>query len=412
MMRAQKRRISISLVTVFAVLIAFLSVSFAFSGCAESAYGGGKKDPPEQPDDPPIVAENNDYMNPIYPLHKGEKKPLYTADPYVIRGDDGKFYMYCTQTETYTDDNALVPTFKRGPVFVSDNCVDWTYTADVFANYVPDWGHKDAGVWAPTVVKVGDYYNYYYSYSGGNYDNPEIGIGVARSKTPYGPWTHYGKLFDSGEIGVVNSIDPHVLHDGGKLYMVFGSYGGLITLVELEADGLALKGGLEYQKENKVALAGYETYEMNNYEASIILKRNGKYYLFLSTGTTLSGTESTYHVVVATADSITGPYKDSSGRNMFGPNRGDYVITPSMSGAMGVGHMCLIEDDAGEIWMMYHGYDTQATSNKNWRVLYIDKLLWDENGLPSVDDKHASNHEQKPGPYLDKLEKPESQIGV
>lgn len=97
---------------------------------------------------------------------------------------------------------------------------------------------------------------------------------------------------------------------------------------------------------------------------------------------------------------------------MFGPNRGDYVITPSMSGAMGVGHMCLIEDDAGEIWMMYHGYDTQATSNKNWRVLYIDKLLWDENGLPSVEDKHASNHEQKPGPYLDKLEKPESQIGV
>lgn len=376
----------------------------AFASCSERESGGTGE---EKPDDPPqetIVAKNNDYMNPIYPLHKGVKTPLYTADPYVVRGDDGKFYMYCTQTETYDNDDSLAATFKRGPIFVSDNCVDWTYTADVFSGYTPDWGASGAGVWAPSVIKLGEYYNYYYSFSAGNYDNPEIGIGVARSKTPYGPWEHYGKLFDSVEIGVVNSIDPHVVTDDGKVYMVFGSYGGLITLVELEADGLSLKDGLEYQKEHKVALAGFTPYAMENYEASIIYKRNGKYYLFLSTGTTLSGIQSTYRVTVATSDSITGPYKDSKGRDMFGPNRGDYVITPSMSGAMGVGHMCLIEDDLGEVWMFYHGYDTQATSHKEWRVLYIDKLLWGDDGLPHVDDVHASNHETRPGPYLKRLE--------
>ena len=55
---------------------------------------------------PPIEEQitkstNNSYSNPTYPLLFNEKKPTYTADPFVIRGDDGYFYMYCTQTEEY-----------------------------------------------------------------------------------------------------------------------------------------------------------------------------------------------------------------------------------------------------------------------------------------------------------------------
>ena len=398
--------------TVFAAVLS-LCFCTVFTACTggdgdNNGDGGGGEDIPPVILPEEKIAENNDYANPIYPLHDGEKKPLYTADPYVIKGDDGFYYLYCTQTEVYLSDDVLGKTFKRGPVFKSPDCVNWVYTADVFESYTPDWvspvNGNAPGVWAPPVVKVGEYYNFYYSFYAGNYDNPEIGVGVARSRTPYGPWEHYGKLFNSGEIGVINSIDPHVLWDGGRLYMVFGSYGGLITLVELEADGLSLKGGLEYQREHKTALAGYERYEMENYEASIILKRGGKYYLFLSTGATLSGTKSTYHVVVATSDNIAGPYLDSKGRNMFGPNRGDYVVTPSMSGAMGVGHMCLVEDDAQAVWMLYHGYDTQAANYSDWRVLYLDKLLWTDGGLPYVKDIHASNHETLPGPYINAFE--------
>lgn len=392
------------------IIIAVLCLCFCliFSACDKGntgGNGGGNTDPVPSGK----VAKNNDYSNPIYPLHKGVKTPVYTADPYVIRGDDGNYYLYCTQTEVYENDDAIAPRFKRGPVFKSEDCVNWVYVADVFANYVPDWvspvGSDNPGVWAPTVVKVGEYYNFYYSFSVGSYDNPEIGIGVARSQTPYGPYEHFGKLFNSGEIGVINSIDPHVLWDDGKLYMVFGSYGGLITLIELEEDGLSLKGGVEYQKEHKVALAGYERYEMNNYEASIILKKNGKYYLFLSTGTTLSGLQSSYRVVVASSDNIAGPYKDSNGKTLFGPNKGNSVVAPTMSGAMGVGHMCLTEDDAGDIWMLYHGYDTKASTAANWRVLYLDRLVWNsETHMPQVEDNHASNHEVRPGPYINKLE--------
>lgn len=377
------------------LVITLLACSLAFVAC-------DKKNPtPDTPTEPPVVkpvAKNNDYVNPIFPLVGGERKMTYQADPYIVRDDDGTFYMYCTQSDVYTPTIA----FKRGPIWKSVDMQSWEYVGDVFANYVPDWGTSGAGVWAPTVVKVGDKWNFYYSLSTGGDTNP--GIGVATSPTPYGPWTHYGKLFNSNEIGVTNSIDPHVFWDNDNLYMVFGSYGGLITLVELTSDGLALKGGLEYQKENKVALGGYEVYDMNNYEASIIIKKDGYYYLFLSTGTCLSGNNSTYRVVCARSEKLEGPYLDSSGRNMFGPNRGDAVVVPSTKGAMGVGHCAIITDDVGEYWMLYHGYDT--TNKSEFRVLYMDKLIWDEEtGMPHVENSKASNKEERHGPYINALEK-------
>ena len=354
-----------------------------------------KPQPTPDADEKPI-AENNNYTNPIYPLVDGERKMTYQADPYIVR-DNGTYYMYCTQTDVYTPTVA----FKRGPIWKSDDMQSWEYVGDVFANYTPNWGTSGAGVWAPTVVKVGDTWNFYYSLSTGGDENP--GIGVATSPTPYGPWTHYGKLFNSEEIGVTNSIDPHVFWDDDRLYMVFGSYGGLITLIELSQDGLSLKNGLEYQKENKKALAGYEVFENNNYEASLIIKRDGWYYLFLSTGSCLSGNNSTYRVVCARSKNVYGPYLDSQGRDMFAPNRGDAVVTPSMDGAMGVGHCSVIQDDIGDYWMLYHGYNTN--NNSGYRVLYLDKLIWDETtGMPHVEGTIASNGVEKPGPYINALE--------
>ncbi len=349
-----------------------------------------------------IESKNNFYANPTYPIVNGAEDPTYLADPYVIRDEvTKKYYMYTTQSEVNVQDS-LVKYFKRGPVFESIDLVNWVYKADVFESYVPTWGKSSAGVWAPTVAKIGDYYNFYYSLSVGGDDNP--GIGVARSLTPYGPFEHYGKLFSSLEIGVTNSIDPHVFIDNGVVYMVFGSYGGLITLVELTDDGLGLKNGLEYQKENKVALAGYTTYEMNNYEAALILKYEGSYFLFLSTGTCCSGAQSTYHVVMAKSDNVKGPYLDSRGRDMFGPKRGDQVIVPSLTGAMGVGHNGIAQDDLGEYWMIYHGYDTQGPK-PDWRVTYLDKLVINkETGMFETLNKKATNGQELPGPYINSLE--------
>ena len=355
-----------------------------------------------QPSSLPItevrVSYHNQYSNPTYPLANNEKKETYMADPFVVRDDDGTYYMYCTQTEVYTP-NLL---FKRGPTFKSTNMIDWTYVSDVFADYVPTWGESGAGVWAPTVIKIGDTWNFYYSLSIASDPNP--GIGVATSLTPYGPWTHYGKLFNSNEIGVTNSIDPFVFVDDDNVYMAFGSYGGLISLVELTNDGLELKNGLEYQKENKVALAGFEVFDMTNYEGTFIFKKDGWYYLLLSTGSCCNGVNSTYKVVVSRSRNVKGPYLDSQGRDMFKPNRGDPVVVPSLSGAMGTGHCAVINDDNDNLWMLYHGYNTKG-KNPSYRVLYLDQLIFDnETNMPCVENKKASNEEIKDGPYIKSLE--------
>lgn len=355
-----------------------------------------------QPSSLPItevrVSYNNQYSNPTYPLANNEKKETYMADPFVVRDDDGTYYMYCTQTEVYTP-NLL---FKRGPTFKSTNMIDWTYVSDVFADYVPTWGESGAGVWAPTVIKIGNTWNFYYSLSIASDPNP--GIGVATSLTPYGPWTHYGKLFNSNEIGVTNSIDPFVFVDDDNVYMAFGSYGGLISLVELTNDGLELKNGLEYQKENKVALAGFEVFDMTNYEGTFIFKKDGWYYLLLSTGSCCNGVNSTYKVVVSRSRNVKGPYLDSQGRDMFKPNRGDPVVVPSLSGAMGTGHCAVINDDNDNLWMLYHGYNTKG-KNPSYRVLYLDQLIFDnETNMPCVENKKASNEEIKDGPYIKSLE--------
>ena len=355
-----------------------------------------------QPSSLPItevrVSYHNQYSNPTYPLANNEKKETYMADPFVVRDDDGTYYMYCTQTEVYTP-NLL---FKRGPTFKSTNMIDWTYVSDVFADYVPTWGESGAGVWAPTVIKIGDTWNFYYSLSIASDPNP--GIGVATSLTPYGPWTHYGKLFNSNEIGVTNSIDPFVFVDDDNVYMAFGSYGGLISLVELTNDGLELKNGLEYQKENKVALAGFEVFDMTNYEGTFIFKKDGWYYLLLSTGSCCNGINSTYKVVVSRSRNVKGPYLDSQGRDMFKPNRGDPVVVPSLSGAMGTGHCAVINDDNDNLWILYHGYNTKG-KNPSYRVLYLDQLIFDnETNMPCVENKKASNEEIKDGPYIKSLE--------
>lgn len=374
----------------FIAVLPFIFAMTVSTGCSE-------KTPGSQTPETPVVAENNNYVNPVYPLVEGERKITYQADPYIVRDDDGTYYMYCTQTDVYVPNVS----FKRGPVWKSVDMQSWEYVSDVFANYTPNWGTSGAGVWAPTVLKVGDKWNFYYSLSVGSDSNP--GIGVASAPTPYGPWTHYGKLFNSEEIGVTNSIDPHVFYDEGNLYMVFGSYGGLITLIELTDDGLGLKNGLEYQKEHKTALAGYEIFEMNNYEASLIIKKDDWYYLFLSTGTCLSGNNSTYRVVCAKSRNLKGPYLDSQGRDMFAPNRGDPVVVPSIGGAMGVGHCGVATDDIGDYWLLYHGYDT--TNSSGYRVLYLDKLIWDETtGMPHVEGNKASNGQEKSGPYINILE--------
>ena len=79
-------------------------------------------------------------------------------------------------------------------------------------------------------------------------------------------------------------------------------------------------------------------------------------------------------------------------------NRGTLVLDKS-SRFVGVGHNSLTQDDAGNWWIVYHGYDTKKEPNlgtTSRRSLLIDKLLWTEDGWPYVENYIASTTSDVP----------------
>lgn len=346
---------------------------------------------------------NKTYQNPLnFYKQDGSKYFVTAADPDVLKADDGYFYMYCTNTYCEMGNKGMQ--YDRGPIFQSKDLINWTWVGSVFDGHPQalNWGDKDAGVWAPSVIKVGDHYNYYYSLS--LWGDPNPGIGVATSLTPYGPWTHYGKVLDSNLSGVKNSIDPKPIYDeDGKLYLIWGSFYG-IGAVELTDDGTEIFWGINNIKDHLYWIIDDNSngqMDINiNYEGSYIIKRNDSYYYFGSQGTCCDGVNSTYRVKAGKANKLLGKYYGSDGKTLTDEtgSYGDLVIGPSEEVA-GVGHNTVVEDYEGEFWLFYHGFDVDG-EYPNERTIFMDKLYFDENDMPYVENKKASIHQDKIGPLV------------
>jgi arabinan endo-1,5-alpha-L-arabinosidase len=290
------------------------------------------------------------YTNPIF-------AQFSLPDPDVIRADDGYFYLYATEHST-TD-----PLMKNAPIMRSANLVNWERVGSIFTNqthpYITD--QNGAGIWAPSVSRVGDKYVIYYSQPGNNYKHA---IGVASSNSPTGPFTNHGKLIDSNEQGVDISIDAYLYQENGRNYLFWGSFRE-ISVIELTADGLKIKDGVVRKK-----VGG------GQYEAAYVHKRDGYYYLIVSTGNYAKG--GTYRLVVGRSHSVMGPYINKAGKDMVSVNhelilKGDVVFSSP-------GHCSrFITDDVGNDWVLYHAYP----ADKNYRCLMLDKVDW-INGWPIV----------------------------
>ena len=321
---------------------------------------------------------------------KGYENPVWApilADPSVIK-HDGMYYAFGTQ-----DDGVWGDTFgvQYGPILKSKDLINWDFAGSVFKPYNRpgmDWASLNAGVWAPDVVKIGDKFVLYYSLS--IWGDPNPGIGVAVADHPLGPWTDNGKLFTSEEIGVNNSIDSTTFQDeDGNVYLIWGSFRGLYG-VELTKDGLNLKGGIDYAKENKVHIAGLDTstpWNGDTYEAPYVIHKEGYYYMFVSSGTCCNGHNSTYNIRVGRSKNPLGPYIDSEGQSMLGTNRGHQVLKKN-DRFVGTGHNGIVMDDDNNFWIVYHAFDTLEDShvgNSNRRSMLLDLLIWDKDGWPSVE---------------------------
>lgn len=377
------------------IALSALSALALFAGCGTGDGGkpeGGKPDD-GKPDGPTLPTETTryEYSNPLKIVKQdGTEYFVTTADPDLIMGDDGYFYLYPTNCECEMGSKGM--TFDRGPIFKSADLIEWKWCGSVFDGHpeAGNWGTSGAGVWGPTVVRIGSKYNYYYSLSSWGDDNP--GIGVAVGDSPVGPWRHYGKVVDQNDTGVRNGIDPKVIIDDDKVYMIWGSFFG-IACIQLTDDGIEPYYPAEELKNHLTYIIADNTtggMDINiNYEGSYIIKRDGYYYYFGSQGTCLDGMNSTYNVKVGRSESLFGPYVDGEGKELARESYGDLVIGPSETVA-GTGHNAVIQDLDGDWWLVYHGFYGLG-EHSDERSLFIDKLLWDEQtGMPYVEGKTAS----------------------
>lgn len=309
------------------------------------------------------------------------KNPLFEpdlADPSFIKAADGWFYAYGTE-------NTWSPGVHRiTPIVRSKNLVDWEFVGDAF-QMKPAW--KSSGyIWAPQIIYHSGNAMYYLYYSFSAWGDPNPGIGLARSKYPYGPFEDLGKVLDTQSSGVKNSIDPFYISTGKgrhqKHYLFWGSFEGIW--------GVEMTNMKTPQLSEKFKIAG------NAFEASYIYEYDGKYYLFLSSSSCCEGANTKYRISVAAADNIKGPYKTKDGRSIL-PDKVEgtpFLWGNKQKGWIGPGHNGeIIRDDNNRYFMLYHAVDLRNPLLPNGatrRPLMMDELIW-KDGWPSIAEGNPSN---------------------
>jgi arabinan endo-1,5-alpha-L-arabinosidase len=324
----------------------------------------------------PVIGQTNNtdkdvYSNPVI--------RIAAPDPTAFRDKDGSFYLYATEN------------IRNLPIFKSKDMVNWEEVGTAFTDATrPDFfadnkDNKDnvhAKIWAPEIrVVKGKYVLFYSLAQWGNHWVSTVGYAV--SDSPAGPFEPKGKVFDSREVNVENSIDQFFYEEKGKYYMLWGSFHG-IYIMELDVtDDLRITPKLE----TKQQIAG------NAYEGINLWKRKGYYYLIGSIGTCCDGGKSTYKTVVGRSKSLFGPYTDRNGNRML--DNAHELIIKGNDKFVGTGHnSILLQDDKKNTWMLYHAFELEHLDSH--RQVLLDQIHWDKEGWPYILNNEPSTKSVKP----------------
>lgn len=288
------------------------------------------------------------------------------ADPSIIRADDGWFYAYGTRS--YEAGNLTNIQCAR-----SKNLIQWEYLPDALPKK-PTWASKTREFWAPFCLHLNQKYLLYFSTELD--DGSGMGIGIAVSSTPAGPFVDVGTPLLHGES--FTTIDPMVFFDpvSRKNYLYWGSGHAPINVAVMADDCLSLRGFPQ---------AIFKPSTSYQYEALIegayVIFHDEWYYLFYSGDNVWE--KGRYALMVARSKYPIGPFE----RLAEATGKADSVILKSNERWDSPGQNSIIIDDMDEIWTVYHAVDMSHRLNDGTstlrRVMLIDKLIF-ENGWPKI----------------------------
>ena len=292
---------------------------------------------------------------------------IQAADPCVITVGD-TFYLYATNASEGLDCSYI-------RVWSSKNLTDWIEVGKAFVPAVDAWAV--GSLWAPEVIAAnGKYYMYY---SGYNQTTEEMGIGVAVSDSPIGPFHEIEGTFGEKTYSRTEQpidlgypiIDPNpFIDDDGSVYLyvsqdqvnnVSSIYG-----CKLSSDMVTV----EYVTEEALVAptVNSDTTKYWN-EAPYMYKRDGKYYLAFSSGYYKN---KSYCVGLAVSDSP-----------LSGFTKVDYSVfkvATEWTHVSGTGHNSFFPSpDGKELWVAYHSHID--TENRGYqRKINFDKVTFDSDG--------------------------------
>lgn len=281
----------------------------------------------------------------------------YIHDPSTIVKCDGKYYTFGT----------------GGGGLISED--GWTWNSGAV---------RPGGGAAPDAMKIGDRYLVAYSTTGGGLGGGHASkIMVMWNKTldPNSPDFEYTEPMMVAESLVdedCNAIDAGLLLDPttGRLWCTYGTYFGHIRQVELDpVTGARVEGN------EAIDIA-------RNCEASVMMYRDGWYYLLGTHGTCCDGVNSTYNIVVGRSRSVNGPFIDNVGRSMI--QGGGKMVIATEGRLVGPGHFGRYVEEEGVEKMSFHWEADMDQSGRS--VLGIRPLLW-KDGWPVAGEAF------KPGTY-------------
>ena len=278
-------------------------------------------------------------------------------DPSTIIVEEGKYYTYGTGMGL--------------PMSVSDD--GWTWRrAGTLMRALPGGRPGEAvlarggnNTWAPDVVRVGENYFLYYS-APGTQPKSAIGLLIGKTLDPASPsykWEDGGPVVWSDGVEDSNAIDPGVFRDptDGRLWLTYGSYFGYIRLVELDPK----TGKRLYPNRSPLNVA-------INSEASIVIYRDGWYYLLVTHGSCCAGSSSSYNIRMGRSRKVTGPFIDNMGVDML--QGGGKLFLGSAGRFIGPGHFGLL--DVGDGVQKFSCHYEADLDRGGISVLDIRPLLW------------------------------------
>jgi beta-xylosidase len=276
--------------------------------------------------------------------------PGWYADPEgIIYGD--RYWIFPTYSAPYEEQVFL-------DAFSSEDLVTWEKHGRIIDTSSVKWAQK--AMWAPSVTEKNGKYYLFFGANDIQSDDETGGIGVAVAEKPEGPYRdHIGRpIIDRFHNGA-QPIDQFAFRDAdGQYWLIYGGWRHC-NIAKLNDDFSGLDTLPDGSLFREITPEGYV-------EGPFMFRREGRYYFMWSEG---GWTGPDYSVAYAISDSPFGPFE-----------REGKILQQDPAIGTGAGHHSVIHRPGSDEWfIVYHRRPPEET-DRNARVVCIDRMEFDENG--------------------------------